>query len=313
MPTANTAGGHAHRAARRSAAPAPTAAPASPTTSDERQVEEQQRLQRCRAKKPARRAGVERSVVVERERQRSGSRGSRSAGSGRAGPTSGPSPAAITTGRVQDHGRGERRGAEAQRRRAAASPRADASEHDPDAAKSANSMPPGGARAGQHAGERRAGARRRAARRARRPSAIGNGCGPLGIRHRQHARRPRRRARAAGRRRAAREAAGEQRRRWRRRARARSARAAATGRTSARSAAEQVRLARRIEPPEVAVGHLAVRDPRGRLQHQPLVVGLDVVQHRRARDEQRRPAQERSRRGIRAGARAGVTARSRRA
>ena len=47
---------------------------------------------------------------------------------------------------------------------------------------------------------------------------------------------------------------------------------------------QEVGLSRRVVPPEVAVGHLAVGDPGRRLEHQPLVVGLDAPQHRQGAD-----------------------------
>jgi hypothetical protein len=61
--------------------------------------------------------------------------------------------------------------------------------------------------------------------------------------------------------------------------------------------AEQQRLARRIEPPEVAIRHLATGDPRGRLQHQPLVVGLDAVEHGDRR-QQRGTREQRERQAL---------------
>ena len=48
---------------------------------------------------------------------------------------------------------------------------------------------------------------------------------------------------------------------------------------------QQIRLARWVEPPEVGVGRLAAGDPPGRLEHEPLVVRLDALEHRRRRQD----------------------------
>ena len=61
---------------------------------------------------------------------------------------------------------------------------------------------------------------------------------------------------------------------------------------------QQVRLARRVEPPEVPVRHLAAGDPGGGLEHQALVVRLDALENRDAGDQGGSGEEERGERAV---------------
>ncbi len=52
------------------------------------------------------------------------------------------------------------------------------------------------------------------------------------------------------------------------------------------SPGEQVGLTGAVDPEKVPVGDLPVHDPPRRLEHEPLVEGIDLAQDREARDDQ---------------------------